>query len=398
MHIRPNFNSLKMMLKLSKKTIITGCFSIIGIIFILLFASYSSIIGVFSGFSPAGDLEVKDGYVFLNHDGLIIIDSTNPRYPRIIKTINIINPQWISLQGDYVFLQDGGGNLHIVDVSNPYNAEKISFLETEGVAVIQGSLLFSIKSPNTLASGRFSVYNFSNPRNPILISEESKIIDWAKDFKVHENYGYVIGGKPLLTILDISNSSDVKIISTFFDDGIDRHGGQLIQIYNDIAYIIDVNYISYEPGRSILYALNISNPITPELIWKLDSREIENIWVEPDLLYCTSRWNGLTIFNISNPQNPMLIDSYKNENSYYRGVEVHNNKIYITGRPNLLILNNKDLGKFTHFYQNPIFLWLSIPFTVFIGLVSIIFSRLDLIYAKRRLDSTIISEKKTKLN
>lgn len=82
-----------MILKLSKKTIITGCFSIIGIIFILLFASYSSIIGVFSGFSPARDLEVKDGYVFLNHDGLIIIDSTNPRYPRIIKTINILNPQ-----------------------------------------------------------------------------------------------------------------------------------------------------------------------------------------------------------------------------------------------------------------------------------------------------------------
>ena len=381
-----------MILKLSKKTIITGCFSIIGIIFILLFASYSSIIGVFSGFSPARDLEVKDGYVFLNHDGLIIIDSTNPRYPRIIKTINILNPQWISLQGDYVFLQDGGGNLHIVDVSNPYNAEVISFLEAEGVAVIQGSLLYSIKSSNTLSSGRFSVYNFSNPRNPILISEESKIINWAKDFKVNENYGYLIGGKPLLTIIDLSNISDVKTISTFFDDGIDRHAGQHLQIYNNIAYIIDVQDYSYGSGN-VLYAINITSPITPEIIWKLDSREIENFWVEPDLLYCTSRRNGLTIYNISNPQNPVLIDSYKNENSYYQGVEVHNNKIYITGRPNLLILNNKDLGKFNHFYQNPSFLWLSITFTILIGLLSIGFYRSDLIWANRRLDKTIISEK-----
>ena len=381
-----------MILKLSKKTIITGCFSIIGIIFILLFASYSSIIGVLSGFSSARDLEVKDGYVFLNHDGLIIIDSTNPRYPRILKTINIINPQWISLQGNYVFLQDGGGNLHIVDVSNPYNAEKISFLEAEGVAVIQGSLLFSIKSPNTLASGRFSVYNFSNPRNPILISEESEIINWVKDFKVNENYGYLIGGGPLLTIINLSNILDVKIISTFFDDGIDRHAGQHLQIYNNIAYITDVQDYSYVLGN-VLYAINITNPITPEIIWKLDSREIENFWVEPDLLYCTSRRNGLKIFNISNPQNPVLIDSYKNENSYYRGVEVHNNKIYITGRPNLLILNNKDLGKFTHFYQNPSFLWLSITFTILIGLLSIGFYRSDLIWANRRLDKTIISEK-----
>ena len=89
----------------------------------------------------------------------------------------------------------------------------------------------------------------------------------------------------------------------------------------------------------------------------------------------------------------MLIDSYKNENSYYQGVEVHNNKIYITGRPNLLILNNKDLGKFNHFYQNPSFLWLSITFTILIGLLSIGFYRSDLIWANRRLDKTIISEK-----
>ncbi len=379
-----------MIFKPSKKTIITGCFSIFGIISILLFASYSSIIGVISGFPTVRDLEVKDGYVFLNKDGLIIIDSTNPSFPIIIKTINILNPQWISLQGDYVFLQDGGGNLHIIDVSNPHNAEKISFLETEGVAVIQGSLLYSIKSTNTLASGILSVYNFSNPRNPILISEESKIIRWAKDFKVNENYGYLIGGEPLLTILDLSNSSDVKTISTFFEDGIDRHAGQHLQIYDNIAYITDAH--DYSKG-SILYAVNISNPITPEIIWKLDSGEIGNIWVEPNLLYCTARWNGLTVFNISNPQNPVLVDSYKWGNSYYQGVEVHNNKIYITGRINLLILNNKDLGKFSHFYQDPIFLWLIIPFTAFIGLVSIGLFRLDLISARRILDEIEFSEK-----
>lgn len=195
-----------------------------------------------------------------------------------------------------------------------------------------------------------------------------------------------------MTIIDLSNISDVKTISTFFDDGIDRHAGQHLQIYNNIAYIIDVQDYSYGSGN-VLYAINITSPITPEIIWKLDSREIENFWVEPDLLYCTSRRNGLTIYNISNPQNPVLIDSYKNENSYYQGVEVHNNKIYITGRPNLLILNNKDLGKFNHFYQNPSFLWLSITFTILIGLLSIGFYRSDLIWANRRLDKTIISEK-----
>jgi len=373
-----------MILKLSKKTIITGFLSIIGIIFVVLFTSFSSILGEIPGQSEVFDLEVRDEFVFLNDDGLIIIDSTNPRNPRIINTIDMLNPQWISLQGDYAFLQDGAGDLHIVDVSSPYNAEIVSVLETEGVAVIQGSLLYSIKSPNTGLSGRFSVYNFSNPRNPILISTGSKIIRWAKGFKVHENYGYVIGGEPLLTVLDLSNSSDVKIASTFFDDGIDRHAGQNIQIYNNIAYITDSNHILDEPAKHILYAINISNPITPEIIWKLDSRDIENIWVEPDLLYCTSFRNGLTIYDISNPHNPVLIDSYKHGFSIYNGVEVHNNKIYITGVPRLIILNNKDLGKFSHFFQNTSFRWLFIFFTVLIGLLSIGFFISDLISARRK--------------
>ena len=350
----------------------------------MLFASYSSLIGDIPGYSEVKDFEVKDEYVFLIGDKLIIIDSTNPRIPRIINTIDMFNPHWISLQEDFAFIQVGGGDLQIVDVSDPPNAEIVSVLENEGVSAIQDSLLYSVKSPNTALSGDFSVYNLSNPRNPILISEEGEIINWAKDFKVHENYGYLIGGDPLLTILDLSNASDIKTISTFFDDGIDRHAGQHIQIHNNIAYITDSDSNPYEPERHILYALNITNPISPEIIWKIDSKNIYNIWVEPDLLYCTSISNGLIIYDISNPQNPVLIDSYNQGFQIYNGVEVHNEKIYLTGIPRLLILNNKDLSKFSHFYQNFDFRGWLIVITVLIGLLSIGFFISDLISAKRR--------------
>lgn len=373
-----------MILKPSKKTIITGSFSIIGIVFTLLFASYSSLIGDVPGFSEVYDLEVKDEYVFFIGGKLFIIDSTNPRVPLIINTIDMFNPHWISLQEDFAYIKTGGGDLQIVDVSDPYNAEIVSVLENEGVSVIQGSLLYSVKAPNTHLSGRLSVYNLSNPRNPTLMSEEGKITNWGKDFKIHENYGYLIGGDPLLTILDLSNASDIKTISTFFDDGIDRHAGQYIQIYNNITYITDSDSTPNDPERHILYALNITNPITPEIIWKIDSKKIYNIWVEPDLLYCTSSSNGLTIYDISNPQNPVPIDSYNQDFQFYNGVEVHNNKIYLTGIPRLLILNNKDLGKFSQFYQNFNFRGWLIVITSLIGLVSIGFFISDLISAKQR--------------
>jgi len=318
---------------LKKFVIIGGGISVSGIILIFLLFPNFLAIGTVSGL-PGGikDMEVQEDFVYVCDESLTIIDATNPALPYIFKKIEMLNPQWISYQNGYLFLQDGHGDVQIVDVNDPYNAKVIDVLSQAGVLALQGDLLYSVRSPNTDKSGMFSVYNFSKPNDPVILSERSKVVRWAKDFKIQGDYGYIIGGEALLTVVNISNPSNINIVSTFYDEGISRHAGQMLEIHDSIAFITDgYEDDSIESYKYKLYAINISNPTVPEVIWKLDSKEIEKIWVETDMLYCTSSKEGLLVYNISSLKNPVLIHAYNPSFSYINAVEVHNDYVYVLG-------------------------------------------------------------------
>jgi hypothetical protein len=332
-----------------KFVVIGGGISFIGIILIFLFGINFLAIGNISGL-PGGikDMEVQGDFVYICDESLTIIDATNPAHPYIFKIIEMLNPQWISYQNGYLFLQEGDGNVQIVDVKDTYNPTVIDVLSQAGVLALRGDLLYSVRSPNTIKSGIFSVYNFSKPNDPVILSERSSVVDWAKDFKIQGDYGYIIGGEALLTVVNISNPLNINIISTFYDEGISRHAGQKLQIYNNIAFITDF-FTDYEDSYKLnLYAINISDPTLPKVLWKLDSKDIENIWVEPDMLYCTSSKEGLLVYNISSLENPVLIHTYNPFFSFISAAEVHNDYIYIlgfiTGLNRLQILDKNSLG------------------------------------------------------
>jgi len=317
---------------LKKLVTIGGGISVSGIILIFLFVPNFLAIGTVSGL-PGGikDMEVQGDFVYVCDEGLTIIDATNPALPYISKIIEMLNPQWISYQNGYLFLQDGHGDAQIVDVNDPYNAKVIDVLSQAGVLALKGDLLYSVRSPNTLKSGMFTVYNFSKPNDPVISSERSKVVDWAKDFKIQGDYGYIIGGEALLTIVNISNPSNINIVSTFYDEGISRHGGQMLEIHDNIAFITDSFTDNKDLNTYYLYAINISNPVVPEVIWKLDSKEIEKIWVEPDMLYCTSFKEGLLIYNISSLENPVLVHEYNPSFSYINAAKVQDDYVYVLG-------------------------------------------------------------------
>lgn len=333
-----------------KYVIIGGGISVSGIILIfLLFPTFLAIGEV--SVLPWGmhDLEVQGDFVYISgSQSLTIIDATNPAQPYISKTIEMLNPDWISYQNGYLFLQEGDGNVQIVDVNDPYNPKVIDVLYQAGVLALRGELLYSVRSPNTLQSGMFTVYNFSKPNDPVILSERSSVVDWAKDFKIQGDYGYIIGGEALLTVVNISNHLYINIVSTFYDEGISRHAGQKLQIYNDIAFITDFFTDNEDLYTCYLYAINISDPTHPEVIWKLDSKEIEKIWVEPDMLYCTSSTEGLLVYDISSLENPVLIHAYNPFFSYINAAEVHNDHVYvlgfISGMNRLQILDKNSLG------------------------------------------------------
>jgi hypothetical protein len=320
---------------LKKFVLIGGLISIIGVVPVFFFFPNFFAVGSVTGL-PGGikDMEVHGDFAYICDESLTIIDISNPSTPYIYKIIDMLNPQWISCQHGFLFLQEGDGNLQIVDISNPYNPEVVEMLSQGGTVALRDDFLYSVRSPNTMLSGEFAVYNFSSPSNPRLISERSPVTSWSKDFKIKDNFGYIAGGPALLTVVNLKNPQNISIASTYFDEGIGRHAGQSIEIYGDVAFITDYfDNFSEDPYKynHNLYALNISNPHVPELIWKIDSRDIEKVWIESDLLFCTSSKDGFFVYNLSDFLNPTLIYTYNPPISYINAVEIHEEYVYLLG-------------------------------------------------------------------
>lgn len=316
---------------IKKFLIIGGAISIIGIIIGFTLNTSLFATGTVYGI-PGGtkDLEVHNNFVYICDKSLTIIDATNPAQPYIYKSIDMKNPQWISYQEGYLFLQEGDGNVQIVDVRDPFNPNVINILSQAGVLDLRDDLLYSVRSPNTLQSGMFTIYNFSDPLHPFIISERSAVVDWAKDIKIQEDFGFIIGGDALLTIVNISDPLDVQIVTEYYFDGISRHAGQKLQIYKNVAFITD--FTDYNNTyKCDLYAINISNPILPELIWRIDSKDIENIYVDFGMIFGTSNSEGLLIYDISDLENPRLIHNYNPMFSYIEAAELQNDYVYILG-------------------------------------------------------------------
>ena len=65
-----------------------------------------------------------DDYVYAAHSqanyGLYVIDVSNPALPAIVGTVNTPSfAEGAALQGDYLYVADGGSGLQVVDVSDP---------------------------------------------------------------------------------------------------------------------------------------------------------------------------------------------------------------------------------------------------------------------------------------
>ena len=115
----------------------------------------------------------------------------------------------IELDGDYAFLSTSRG-LIILDISNPNNPNKISFIgltSSCNCLDFDGDYVYIANE-----DGNINIFNISDSSKP---QQEAifKTTDSAKDIIVHENYAYIADGDHGIKVIDISNLSNIHLIS-----------------------------------------------------------------------------------------------------------------------------------------------------------------------------------------
>ena len=141
--------------------------------------------------------------------------------------------------------------------------------------------------------------------NDVKVSKDSKICIITKEGASNRKNGFVI--------IDISNPSDVKVLSEY-TDGLT---GGVHNVFIDDNHVYALNAFG-NPAK--FEVVNIEDPKNPKGVGKFElelGSAIHDIWIEDGIAY-TSNWkDGLYIIDVGNgiaggsPSNPVAVANYK---------------------------------------------------------------------------------------
>ena len=148
------------------------------------------------------DVSGNTGY-FGNGGNLEIVDISNPVNPIILgKAVTPSVVRGVAVSGSYAYIGNGSAGLRIIDVSNPTTPVEMGSVEigddARGIAV-SGNYAYVAADQEGLR-----IIDVSNPNTPF----EAGFFDtggWAYDVAVNGNYAYVADGPGWLRIIDVTN-------------------------------------------------------------------------------------------------------------------------------------------------------------------------------------------------
>ncbi|MBK5115158.1 MAG: hypothetical protein JJE41_16140 [Candidatus Heimdallarchaeota archaeon] len=274
-------------------------------------SQYDDGIGILSDIYVQGEL----AFSAVNRGGLVIFNISDISQPFIISQYDDPKPitedeywgefsdssEGVFVRNNLAYLADGKNGLVILNVSNPYQIEKIGHYSESGIPAIfvHGDFAFG----KNLAD-KIPIIDISSPSSPYLLcnfNADSFQINAIKDFVVKDHYLYLLSND--LFIFDISDPRNpVKLIQ------LDNCGGLAITLADNYAYVLRY-YYGMLPSPNKLCIYNITNPLDPQFVGEYFLSEnigLESFCVDGFTAYIAGEKEILAI-NVTNPTLPQFL-------------------------------------------------------------------------------------------
>ncbi len=256
----------------------------------------------------SGKIYAYKNYIFVNDigRGVHVLDNTDPEAPQKIRFIKLEGNQDISIKNDRLYA-DSYGDLVVMDISDMNTIGNIKRLENAIYQQFWCTVGFDVDWPTADA------YDYSDldaNREAIVGWETKKVIMSEKEF--NEKYGYTFAEDSALSNSDASPSSG------------SGQGGSLarFRIVGDYLYAVEWSSIN---------VFDISDLDAPEVLDEVyTSGGIETIFNQGDLLFLGGN-RGMYIYDISNPATPTFVSDFEHGTAC-DPVVVDGNYAYVTLR------------------------------------------------------------------
>jgi photosystem II stability/assembly factor-like uncharacterized protein len=272
------------------------------------------------------DLQVANNlaYVSLDDYGLRIYDVSNPGNPQLVgeyDTFDKTGDTYIS--GDYAFISHGSQGISVIDISDldyPVLADSIGLPGYTTDIDIRNNVAFTCG-----IEGGLSIINISDPENPFLISSTGNFN--GSVIEVSDNYAFIVEiistESSFIRIFDISD----------LNNPIEVNSMEFYQIVWSLLYQNGYLYVpAYDDG---LFIYNVIDPLNPILVNNIYHPATHDVVVEGDILYLTSStWasqnGGLHIYDISDLSSPVHLGSYASWGFFPDYIQVKDEFVYTT--------------------------------------------------------------------
>ena len=283
------------------------------------------------GYAAAG----KEYAIIGSTDGTHIIDVTDPTNPQELFLVegadtggNIIHRDYHDL-GCYLYIvcDEGTSTLQIVDLSDLPNSIDVVYDSDE---LLRRSHNIFIDEANkrlyTLIAGggpaaydAMRVYDLSEPTNPILMKRFSNIggvsFQQVHDGYIKDNIGYLNLGPGGFMIADFTDIDNPTVLGTLED--YPQSG------YNHSGWLNNAGthyYMADETWGTDMKTLNVQDPSDIQIESFFDAGNSANTSIPHnqivacDMLYVSYYYDGLQVYDISDPSNPQRAFWYETSN------------------------------------------------------------------------------------
>ncbi|MBK5115132.1 MAG: hypothetical protein JJE41_16010 [Candidatus Heimdallarchaeota archaeon] len=185
------------------------------------------------------------------------------------------------------------------------------------------------------------VVDLSDPTNPSRISYYYHLSgpypNWNLFYDEEHRLIYLCGDSDGLLIIDASDFANLTLVSQVND----FHGYPFrafnVYVNNDIAFVADGQLFG---GFGII---NVTDPRNPLIInYTSLNRYISGVVARDDLVYITSDYRTLEIYNVSDLSNPFKLSEYDNNGWSYGRFNLQNGICFVVQQFNLTLINITD--------------------------------------------------------
>jgi hypothetical protein len=214
--------------------------------------------------SDARDVKILGNYAYCAYGcGLLIMDITNPRTPKPLGQCYLPGDmKYVSMNGNYAFLNGWETELYTVDISNPQAPKLLK--PSSGFGKSIDFLICNDKAFINDSSGNLSIFNILDPLYPKKIGQ-CKINRELETICLYKDYLYTCG----------------------------KTGG------------------SFEGEYGKIEIINYSEPKEPKLIDSvITPNPIRSALIKDGFLYILAAGDGLQIYDLLNPELPILTGEF----------------------------------------------------------------------------------------